>query len=273
MLKRVYFHYMVRIDQRYYQIAVLTVLLLYGKYIIRIPHLSDGYVLTIVATAQLAQLAMSRIHAIRFDPRSPLISSLSISILLNSQVLWIGALAATIMVLSKFMVRVKGSHVFNPANVAIITTIFLFPARAAITPGQWGDTAILVIIALAALGVFVTGSVRRYDVALMFVCGFVGAWAGASYLNYRSIYQIPHMTLTIPFVLFMFYMITDPLTIPTNAIMRWYYGLFVGMLGVYLHIVHGLVPGFIYALFFLSPIVPIMNGVMRGDKMFRWASR
>jgi Na+-transporting NADH:ubiquinone oxidoreductase subunit NqrB len=263
------------VDQRYYQIALLSALLVYGKFFVNIPHLSTTYILVVLGTAQLTQWICSRIYGLRYEPRSALISSISTCILLNTNALWIGALASLIMVLSKFLIRVRGGHIFNPSNIAIVACVLLFPQYAAITPGQWGPTAAWVIIAIAGWGIVVTESVKRYDVAAFFVLGFIGGWAVASLLGYRSMLQLPHTMLTIPFVLFTFYMITDPMTIPRSAIMRMYYGAFVGLSGVFTMTIIHLHPGFIYALAALSPLVPLINKIYlpQQSKPFSWRSQ
>jgi hypothetical protein len=56
--------------------------------------------------------------------RSALITSFSLSLLLRTDALWLYALAAVIAVGSKFLIRIDGKHVFNPATIAIVALVF-----------------------------------------------------------------------------------------------------------------------------------------------------
>ena len=71
------------------------------------------------------------------------------------------ALAAAVAIGSKFLVRVRGKHVFNPANVALVT-LMLLSDRAWISTGQWGSTT-LAAFGLACLGFLVLTRAKRAE--------------------------------------------------------------------------------------------------------------
>ena len=52
--------------------------------------------------------------------KSALISALSLCLLLRTDWLALAALAAVVAVGSKFLIRVRDKHVFNPTNLAIV---------------------------------------------------------------------------------------------------------------------------------------------------------
>ena len=109
-------------DPRFFQVAILGLLLGYG-----ILGLDFGVrwqnAAAIIVTAQLTQLIATRLARLpRFDPLSALISSLSLTLLLRTDLAAIAALAALIAIASKFVIRLRGKHVFNPANVALVVT-------------------------------------------------------------------------------------------------------------------------------------------------------
>ena len=112
-----------RFDARLYQIAVLTLLLVYGELALdfAIPPLHCGVILATALGAQLACTSVARLSA--FDPRSALISALSLCLLLRTNDLWIAAAAATVAIGSKFVVRIRGKHLFNPTNIALVLLI------------------------------------------------------------------------------------------------------------------------------------------------------
>ena len=127
-------------DPRLYQIAVLTSLLAFGIAILDFGIRWQNAV-AILVTAQAVQFLGSRLAGLpRFDPLSALITSLSLTLLLRTDLALLAALAAVIAIGSKFLVRVRGKHVFNPANVALVT-LMLASDHARVSSGQWGSAA------------------------------------------------------------------------------------------------------------------------------------
>src|SRR5215813_8121411 len=95
-------------DPRWYQIAVLSGLLGWGLFRLRFDLAAPQVVVTIGA-ALATQLACTRIARLpKFDPKSALISGLSLCLLLRTDRLGLAALAGVIAVASKFALRVDG---------------------------------------------------------------------------------------------------------------------------------------------------------------------
>ena len=123
---------------------------------------------TILFTAQLVQYAGTRLAGLpRFDPLSALITSLSLTLLLRTDFILLAAAAATIAIGSKFLVRVRGKHVFNPANVALVT-LMLLSDRAWVSSGQWGS-ATIGALALTCLGFLVLTRAKRAETTIAFL--------------------------------------------------------------------------------------------------------
>src|SRR5207253_9818763 len=95
-------------DPRHYQIAVLASLLAYGLFFLdfEISRTMAGVILVAVLGAQYACSNIWKIP--RFDPRSALISGLSLCLLLRTNSIPLAILAATITISSKFVLRCKG---------------------------------------------------------------------------------------------------------------------------------------------------------------------
>ena len=107
------------LDPRLYQIASLSTLLLYGVIWLRF-DVSLIQIAITIGTALLTQYAGTRFYNLpTFDPKSPLISALSLCLLLRTDHLAVAALAAVIAIGSKFIIRRKDKHVFNPTNLAL----------------------------------------------------------------------------------------------------------------------------------------------------------
>ena len=112
-------------DPRYYQVAVLTTLLSIGVFALDFGIRWQNAV-AILLTAQAVQFIGTRLSGLpRFDPMSALITSLSLTLLLRTELIALAIAAPAIAIGSKFILRVRGKHVFNPANVALVALMLL----------------------------------------------------------------------------------------------------------------------------------------------------
>src|SRR5688500_9870349 len=127
-------------DPRWYQIACLAPLLVYGISVLRF-DVSPARVAAIIAVALITQLVCTRLWRMpSFEWKSAMISALSLSLLMRSNSLMLLLVAAVIAVSSKFLLRWSGKHIFNPTNFAIVVMMLLSDA-AWVSPGQWGSAA------------------------------------------------------------------------------------------------------------------------------------
>lgn len=247
-------------DPRYFQIASLTGLLSYavGVLGVAITPLRVGVIL---GTALGCQWAASRVVGIRFDWRSPLISGLSLTLLLRSDALWVPVLGAAAAVLSKFVIRSRGKHVFNPTNIAIAICLLFTPAW--VSPGQWGRAAI-VAFGLASLGSLVIHRAERSDVTWAFLGSYAALIFG------RALYLGDPMAIPLnqlqsgALLIFAFFMISDPKTTPDTRFGRVVFaamvatGAFVWQFVLY----HN--NGLIWALVVSAALVPLIDRLLPG---------
>ena len=115
-------------DPRLYQIATLASLLGYGlmQLDFEIPLVQAAAML---GTALLTQFACTRLWRLpAFDPRSAMISGLSLCLLLRTNSLSLAVAAAVVTVASKFVIRINGKHLFNPTNFGVVA-MMLRPDR------------------------------------------------------------------------------------------------------------------------------------------------
>jgi Na+-translocating ferredoxin:NAD+ oxidoreductase RnfD subunit len=254
-------------DPRHYQIAVLGTLVAYGVVALDFGIRLENAIV-IVVTALLVQFVGTRIAGLsRFDPLSPLITSLSLTLLLRTDLVGVAALAALIAISSKFLVRVRGKHVFNPANVAIVT-LMLSTEHAWISSGQWGSAAIGAF-ALACLGFIVLTRARRAETTL----GFLGFYA--LLLFGRALWLGDPLTIPVhqlqngALLVFAFFMISDPRTTPDKAIGRLLYSMLVASVAFAIQFVLYQPHGPILALIATAPLVPVIDYRLRGT-IYRW---
>ena len=170
-------------DPRLYQIAVLSALLLYGvgKLDFEIGFAQAAVtLLTVLGTQWLCTVLMG---AGKFEPKSALISGLSLCLLLRTNVLWLAAAGALMAITSKFLLRWRGKHLFNPTNFALVGLLLCADGCAWVSPAQWGNVAFFAF-ALACLGGLVLTRAGRADVALSFLAFYLGlVFARSIYLG------------------------------------------------------------------------------------------
>ena len=157
-------------DPRSYQIAVLAVLLVYGVTALALP-IRWTNAAALLLGAQLAQFFGARcVAGVRFDPASALITTLSLTLLLRTDSVVLAMLAGFVAIGSKFLIRVRGKHVFNPSNFALVA-MTLATNHAWLSSGQWGS-ATLGALALACLGFLVLTRARRAETTIAFLVTF-----------------------------------------------------------------------------------------------------
>ena len=254
-------------DPRYYQVAVLTSLLAFG-----IGVLDFGIrwqnAAAIMLTAQAMQFLGTRAARLdRFDPLSALITSLSLTLLLRTELITLAMLAAVIAIGSKFLIRVRGKHVFNPANVALVT-LMLASDQAWVSSGQWGSAAIGAF-ALACLGFLVLTRAKRAETTLAFLT-FYGALLFGRALWLGDPLSIPlHQLQNGALLIFAFFMISDPKTTPNSAPGRVLFAGIVASIAFTIQFIYYEPNGPILALIVSAPLVPLIDTLLHGTH-YRW---
>jgi Na+-translocating ferredoxin:NAD+ oxidoreductase RnfD subunit len=248
-------------DARHLQIVALGSLLLYaalGPEIVSDPERVAVLLLACLGTQALLQ---GRSGAV--DLRSPIITALSLSLLLRVDDLAIAAIAGGLAVGSKFLLRWRGRHFFNPAALAI-GVLVLGSDQAWVSPGQWGHAA-HAGIAMAGAGLLVLTRAARLDVCAAFLCCWsVILFARALWLGDPM--SIPaHQLSNGALLLFAFFMITDPRTTPDHRLGRILFAGCVSAVAAAIVFVGYRADGLILALALCAPLVPFLNAFLPGS--------
>src|SRR5439155_19725448 len=149
------------LDPRIYQITVLSGLLIYGLGWLHF-DITPGRAALLLSTALLTQYVCTKLWRLpKFDPKSALISGLSLCLLLRTNFAALAILAAVVTIASKFLVRWKGKHIFNPTNIGLVF-LMLLGAPIWVSPGQWGSVAYFGFL-MACLGAFVVNRAAGSD--------------------------------------------------------------------------------------------------------------
>jgi enediyne biosynthesis protein E5 len=259
---------LLRGDARHFQIVVLAALLAFN-----IGWIDFGAVplhsLLAVAAAVATQLVCTRLFRLpALDLRSPLITGLSLSLLLRGDAAWVHAAAAAIAIGSKFLLRIDGRHIWNPAGFAIVALLLVAPGHVWISPGQWGTSAWFVMLVSCA-DFMVLNAARRGDVALFFLaCHCALLVARALWLG--DPLTIPlHQMQSGSLLIFAFFMITDPRTTPAARSGRFVFALAVALLAHWLAFGWQMRPALYVALIALSPFTLLLDRLFPAGR-FAW---
>lgn len=200
-----------RLDNRYVVPLFITFILLVG-------HLSYGIlesykktVLAIVA-AIITELILGRIFFGRWlNLASAYITGISVGILVRSPAYWPYALCSVISIMSKYVLRVKGRHIWNPSNFGIAVLLLLAPETLAVLSIQWGNN-LLPIVVIWTLGSLIIWRARRFHISATYVVSFFAFAFLRSWITHDP-WQSEVAPITGPmYQLFVFFMITDPKT-------------------------------------------------------------
>ena len=255
-----------RHDPRVYQIASLSTLLLYGLCWLHF-DLSIWQIAVTIGTALFTQYVGTTLAGLpSFDPKSALISSLSLCLLLRTDDLAIAALAAVIAIGSKFVLRWKDKHLFNPTNLAL--TVILAGGLGWLAPGQWGQAAWFAFL-LGCLGSLGVTRAARADVTLAFLAFYVGLLFARA-LRLGDPLAIPlHQLESGALLIFAFFMISDPKTTPDSRIGRIIYALLVSLTALYVQFGLFKPNGPLWGLVACAPLVPVIDMLLPGSR-YRW---
>jgi enediyne biosynthesis protein E5 len=254
-------------DPRVYQIAVLAGLLAYGLWALDF-DIGPGQVALTLASVLTVQYVCTRVWELPgFDPRSALISGLSLCLLLRTDAVWVVPVAAVITIASKFVIAVRRKHVFNPTNLGLVAMLLLTDA-VWVSPGQWGNVAFFAFL-MACLGGLVAYRAMRSDVALTFIAAYATLVVGRS-LYLGEPLGIPlHRLQSGALLLFTFFMISDPRTTPDSRLGRMIFGGLVAFGAWYVQFRLFRTNGLLWSLAACSLAVPAIDWLLPGRR-YQW---
>jgi enediyne biosynthesis protein E5 len=199
------------IDNRYVPPLFITLILLVGQISF---GMLESYKKTLlaIATAMLAELILSRVFTGKWPHlASAYISGISVGILVRSPAFWPYALCALLSICSKYVLRYRGRHLWNPSNFGISALLFLAGDAAASLSIQWGNY-LLPMLVIWVLGATIVWRVRRAHITASYVVFFLVFAVIRAWITGNP-WQAEVAPLTGPeYQLYIFFMITDPKT-------------------------------------------------------------
>ncbi len=191
-------------------------------------------------------------------PLSAYLTAMSIGILLESYDWRIYAVTAVWGILSKYLVRNKDGHFFNPSNFGLVMALLLCPHIASIAPGsQWGADY-RIAGAIIILGLLMMKRIHRLELALSWIGGYVIMSLLRMALGQGGlVFALGPMTGS-EFALFTFVMLPDPKASPPTRNGRIAWGLSIAVLDGILRYFEIRYSPF-YSLFVHCAVLPVLR--------------
>jgi Na+-translocating ferredoxin:NAD+ oxidoreductase RnfD subunit len=204
-----------RIDPRWLSSSLLT-LILVGLEVSRKSIVSDAWPWVLaLGTALACEVVLHWLHTGRgVNLLSAYISGNSVVILLKPEksLLWPYSACAALAILSKYVLRYRGRHLWNPTNFSVCAMLALAPDRVSILSHQWGNDVWIVGI-IWAVGLLVVIRAKVWHLTIGYLVLFtLLAWVRTMFNHDSFAAEIGPVTGPM-YQLFMFFMVTDPRTI------------------------------------------------------------
>ncbi|MBA3766149.1 MAG: hypothetical protein H0W99_04000 [Acidobacteria bacterium] len=244
-------------DQRFLAPVLITCILLGGQLSFGFLESYSRTALAIIA-AIVVELVLARLFTGKWPHlASAYISGISVGILIRSPAIWPYALCSMIAITSKYVLRVRDRHIWNPSNFGICAMLVLAPMAVATLSIQWGNS-LWPMLVIWALGSIIIWRLKRFHITATYVVSFI-AFAALRSLITGHPFQAEVAPITGPmYQLFVFFMITDPKTTVRSKAAQCGVAVgiaFVEMILRLMQIVHAPY----YALFLVGPIANLLE--------------
>ena len=244
-------------SNRYLPPLFITTILVVGHFAYGILESYERTALAIIA-ALVTELVLGRIFFGKWlNLASAYISGISVGILVRSPAFWPYALCSVISIMSKYVLRVKGRHLWNPSNFGICVLLFLAPETVAALTIQWGNF-VWPLLVIWILGSVIVWRAKRIHISVTYVLSFFAFALLRSWITgdpWRS--EISPITGPM-YQLFVFFMITDPKTTVKSVKGQCIVVFLVAFVEMLLRLNH-VVYAPLYALFLVGPTAMLIE--------------
>ncbi len=155
--------------------------------------------------------------------------------------------ASASAIASKYILAIRGKHLFNPTAMGVAVTSLVLGLSA----NWWIGTPIMIPFVLLG-GLLVVRKIHRFDLMWAFIGTFV---VGIVFSNFARgsglIHLLSQSLFYAPAFFFATVMLTEPATMPPTRVLRIFYGMLVGLL---------FLPNFNIAGFYFTPELALIAG-------------
>ena len=249
------------LDNRFVAPVFITCILLVGNLTY---GMLESYPKTLLAigVSIAAELVLGRVFMGKWPHlASAYITGISVGILIRSPAYWPFALCSLIAITSKYVLRFRGRHLWNPSNLGVSAILFLAGDIAASLSIQWGNF-LLPMMVIWALGAAIIWRLRRFHITATYVIAFI-AFALLRSWMIGSPWQSEISPITGPeYQLFIFFMITDPKTTVSSKTGQCFVAFSVAFVEMLLRL-HQVIYAPFYALFLVGPAALLIEMWMK----------
>lgn len=255
-------------DARNLQIIFLSSFLLFGIWFLEW-ETEPMNMLILFPTAIVVQVLAIKILKLPFDSiKSAAITSLGLTLLYKSDDYLILMLAAILAITSKFLIRFRGKHIFNPTNFGIVASMLLFN-DGWISPGKWGSSVLLLLV-IGSAGLMVLFKAGRIDTGISFLLTlFLLDFLRLIVYQGWELDVLFHKYMNGSLLLFSFFMITDPATTPNHKKARIIWAASIALISFLLQSFYQIQTAPFWTLFFVSPLTILFDMLLKARK-FEW---
>lgn len=251
-------------DRRFTAPLFITGILLGG-------HISfgilEGYEKTLlaIAAAIVVEVVLSKLVRGTWPHlASAYISGISVGILIRTPYFWPFALCSALTITSKYTLRFRGQHLWNPSNFGICAMLFLAPDAVAHLSIQWGNN-LWAMLVIWILGSIIIWRIKRFHICATYVVGFfLFAWLRTMFTGDSFLAEIAPITGPM-YQLFVFFMITDPKTTVRSKVGQSLVAFGIAFVEMVLRMGEVVHAPF-YALFILGPLALLIEMGMEARK-------
>lgn len=208
---------------------------------------------TAIAASMITELVLHRAVTGRWrNLNSAYISGISVGILIRSPMLWPYALTSMLSITSKYVLRYKGGHLWNPSNFGIVAMLLLAYDSVAILSIQWGNNMWPMLV------IWIVGFVSIWRLKRFHICGtYVVSFLAFALLR-SWITGDPYLSEVAPisgpmYQLFVLFMITDPVTTVKSKKGQYIVAFLIAFVEMILRLNEAVYAPF-YALFIVGPV-------------------
>ena len=247
-------------DPRLHLAAVIVSLQILGQVAFDF-RLSIAQILISIGTCAVLELwiVLRRQHALVW-PASALLTGNGVAFVLrvpgtehgdwwSTQGWWIFAGTAAVALLSKYVIRFRGSHVFNPSNFGLVLCFLLLgPGRVEPLDFWWGPMSPALALALAIIvvgGFAILSRLALVGLAASFWIVFAGVAAVVAATGHaitarwhlgpvEGLHLWTILAFSPEILVFLFFMLTDPRTVPAGSRQRLRFGVAVALVAALL---------------------------------------
>ena len=247
----------IRLDNRYIPPLFITCILLVGHFAYGILESWERTALAI-GSAIIIELILGRIFFGKWlNLASAYITGISVGILIRSPAFWPFALCSVLSIMSKYVLRLKGRHLWNPSNFGICALLLLAPDTVAALTIQWGNF-VWPLLVIWILGSIIVWRARRFHISATYVVSFFAFAFLRSWFT-GDPWQSEVAPITGPmYQLFVFFMVTDPKTTVKSRVGQCVVAFLVAFAEMLLRLNH-VVYAPLYALFIVGPTAMLIE--------------